>query len=124
VPALVKKVSNVNTGGTIELWGDGTAMRQQLYVDDLVQIIPVLLENHNTDEPIIVSPNENLTIDEMARCLIGQTGKDIRIVYNNRLPGQHRKDGSNKEFLKKIDNFKFTPFNEGVKKTYEWYNKK
>ena len=124
VPALIKKVSNVSPAGTVELWGDGTAMRQQLYVDDLVQIIPVLLENHNTDEPLIVSPNENLTIDEMAKCLIEQVDKDIKIVYNNFLPGQHRKDGSNKELLKKIDDFKFTPFKEGIKKTYEWYNEK
>ena len=47
--------------------------------------------------------------------------KNVKIRYNQKLDGQFRKDGSNKKLLKLISDYKFTSFEEGVLKTYEWY---
>ena len=66
VPALISKLVKAEDGETIELWGTGNPKRQQLYVDDLAEIIPILLEKHNSGIPLIVAPNENLSIMEMA----------------------------------------------------------
>jgi GDP-L-fucose synthase len=110
-------------GDTLRLWGTGRPLRQQLYVDDLCNIIPRLLAHHNSDIPLIVAPDENLSIDEMAKTLISQLNKDVKIVYNNTLDGQFRKDGKNKH-LKGIlqEDFEFTKFKDGIMKTYNWYN--
>jgi GDP-L-fucose synthase len=121
IPALIKKIAEAKEGDTLELWGTGTPLRQQLYIDDLVEIIPLLLEKHNSDMPIIVAPNENLSISEMANILHKNVKKNVKIVYNNRLDGQFRKDGSNKKLLKLLGGFNFTKFEDGVTKTYEWY---
>ena len=121
VPALIRKYSEVKDGDTLELWGTGKPLRQQLYIDDLIKIIPLLLEKHNSDVPIIVAPNENLSISEMANILHKNVKKNVKIVYNNRLEGQFRKDGSNKKLLKLLGGFNFTKFEDGVTKTYEWY---
>mgnify|MGYP005992199437 CR=1 FL=1 len=124
VAALVSKIHKAKIGQILEFWGTGKPLRQQLYVEDLVQIIPILLENHNTEVPLIVSPNENLSISEMINILLTKTQKDVIINYNNELDGQFRKDGSNKKLLELIGDYKFTNFNEGIMKTYEWYSKK
>jgi len=121
IPALIKKIAEAKEGDTLELWGTGTPLRQQLYIDDLVEIIPLLLEKHNSDMPIIVAPNENLSISEMANILHKNVKKNVKIVYNNRLEGQFRKDGSSKKLLKLLGGFNFTKFEDGVTKTYEWY---
>jgi GDP-L-fucose synthase len=121
IAALVSKMATLNEGGVLELWGTGRPMRQQLYVDDLCQIIPLLLEKHYSAEPLIVAPDENLTIDEMARTLLSHVDKDINIVYNNKLDGQFRKDGSNHKLKELIGDFKFTKFKDGITKTYDWY---
>ena len=121
VAALIAKIAKANDGDTIELWGTGTPLRQQLYVDDLCEIIPMLLEKHNSDIPLIIAPDENLTIDETARTLLSQVDKDINIVYNNKLDGQFRKDGSNHKLKELIGDFKFTKFKDGIMKTYNWY---
>jgi GDP-L-fucose synthase len=123
VPALIRKVSEVKSGATVELWGSGEPLRQQLYVKDLVEIIPLLLEKHNSDVPLIVAPNENLSISNMANILRKNIKKDVKIKYNNKLDGQYRKDGSNEKLLNLIGDFKFTEFEEGVLKTYMWYEK-
>jgi len=96
-------------------------MRQQLYVDDLCKIIPALIEKHNSDVPLIVAPNENLTIRQMSESLIKQIDKCVKIEFNGKMDGQFRKDGSNIELLKILKQFKFTSFDDGIKKTYQWY---
>jgi len=121
IAALISKVAKLQSDDTLELWGSGRPRRQQLYVDDLCEIIPTLLDKHNSDMPLIVAPDENLSIDEMARMLLSQTGKENAIVYNNKLDGQFRKDGSNHKLKELIGDFKFTKFKEGIMKTYDWY---
>jgi len=122
VAALIHKVYTATEGSEIDLWGTGLPMRQQLYVDDLCAILPVLLEVHNTEAPLIVAPKENLSILEMARTLVEQTGKNVRLSFNGNMDGQFRKDGNNEELMKLIGSFNFTTFKEGVTKTYKWYS--
>tara|TARA_R110002110_G_scaffold128295_4_gene307903 strand:+ start:3680 stop:4618 length:939 start_codon:yes stop_codon:yes gene_type:complete len=119
--ALIKKFHNANDGDTLYFWGTGKPMRQQLYVGDLVKIIPLLLDKHNSDMPIIVAPHENLSIAEMVDTLFKNVNKNVIIEYNNRLDGQFRKDGSNVNLLKLIGDFKFTEFERGIVQTYEWF---
>ena len=77
VASLIHKVSVAEEGEEMELWGTGKPLRQQLYVEDLCKLIPVLLESHNTELPLIVAPDENLSIKEMANSLNHELGKKI-----------------------------------------------
>ena len=124
VPALVRKISENQDGDTLEFWGTGESLRQQLYVDDLVRIIPILLEQHNSEVPLIVSPNKNLSILEMIKIGLKKANKDVKIAFSGQLDGQYRKDGSNKKLISILVKFNFTSFEEGFNKTYESYNKK
>ena len=81
----------------------------------------MLLEKHNSSLPLIVAPNENLSINEMAEIANKNIQKNIKICYNNNLDGQYRKDGSNKRFLELVGDYEFTSFADGVEKTIQWY---
>jgi GDP-L-fucose synthase len=120
VAAAIRKIHE--SEGDVEFWGTGKPLRQQLYVDDLCKAIPVLLDRHHTSDPIIVAPNENLSIKEMVDTISTIINKDLSIKYNGALDGQYRKDGSNALFLELCPDFEFTAFEEGVRKTYDWYN--
>lgn len=119
VAAAIRKIHEAKD--EVEFWGTGRPLRQQLYVDDLCRAIPELLENHHSDDPVIVAPWENLSIEDMAETISSIINKEVKIRFNGKLDGQYRKDGSNVKFLKLCPKFEFTPFKEGVKKTYEWY---
>ena len=121
VASLIRKLSEAQDGGFIELWGTGSPLRQQLYVEDASNIILQLLENHNSSVPLIVANDENLSIKEMAEIARGVVGKEVDFLFNGKLNGQHRKDGSNKKLLDLIGPQSFTKFKDGVKKTYNWY---
>ena len=118
---MVRKFHESQHGQQLEFWGSGRPMRQQLYVGDMAKLIPVLLEKHLANDPIIVSPNENLTIEEMIKICLKISSKDVQYRFNGEYEGQHRKDGSNKKLLDLIGQFEFTPFEEGLRETYEWY---
>ena len=121
VAALVYKIANAKNGDTIELWGSGLPLRQQLYVNDLCAIITLLLEKHNSNIPLIVAPSENLSILKMARILAEESGKNLTISFNGKMDGQFRKDGDNTALLKLLEGYTFTSFRDGIKKTYDWY---
>jgi GDP-L-fucose synthase len=121
VANLVTKLVNSNDGDTLEFFGTGRALRQQLYVDDLCKIIPILLEKHHSIEPIIVASNENLAIMDMIEIGKSFFNKQMNIVYNGKMDGQFRKDGSNKKLLELIGNFEFTSFEKGLYETIKWF---
>lgn len=120
VASLANKIHHAKNGDLIEMWGTGAPLRQQLFVDDLCAIIPVLLEEHNTSKPLIVAPNENLSIKEMCEKAIKVSKKDLKYSFNGKLDGQFRKDGSNQELKKVIGNFPFTSFEQGFKETLQY----
>jgi len=121
VAALVHKIASSKVGDTIELWGTGNPLRQQLYVEDLCDIIPLLLQNHNSNIPLIVAPNENLSILEMAKALVEISDKKLNLKFNGTMDGQFRKDGSNLKLAEAIGTYNFTKFKDGIKLTYKWY---
>jgi GDP-L-fucose synthase len=121
IASLVYKIANCEDGDTVEFWGSGSPLRQQLYVDDLCTLIPQLIESHNTSSPLIVAPDENLSIKQMIDILLRQIDKKVFIKFNGNLEGQYRKDGSNKRIKKLVKKIKFTSFEDGILQTYKWY---
>tara|TARA_R110000824_G_scaffold50219_5_gene140452 strand:+ start:3076 stop:3993 length:918 start_codon:yes stop_codon:yes gene_type:complete len=121
VSAMIRRFYEAKDGDTLRFWGSGTPLRQQLYIDDLSKIVAELLEKHNTNSPLIVAPNKNLSIREMIEICRDVVEKDVRLEFNNSLDGQFRKDGSNARLLELLGDFEFTSFKEGVRKTYNWY---
>ena len=90
-------------------------------MDDLARIIPMLLDKHNSDEPIIVTPDENLSIRVLIYNALSILREDRKVSFTGEMEGQLRKDGSNKKLIKLIGSFEFTSFIDGIKKTYDWY---
>lgn len=119
VAAAIRKLHEAKD--FVEFWGTGKPKRQQLFVDDLCRAIPLLLDKHYSVEPIIVAPDENLSILDMVESIKSIINPTVSVSFNGNLDGQYRKDGSNELFKELLPGVGFTPFKEGIKKTYEWY---
>jgi len=127
VPAMIRKFIEAKDGDTIEFWGTGEPLRQQLYVEDLAFFIPTLLKHHNSNIPMIVVPDENLSIRKMVEICKDLIGKNVKYFFNNSLDGQYRKDGDNSMFMNLIHEHLHTrellPFKKGLEETIKWYKK-
>ena len=126
IPAMLTKFYNNEKNNKLEFWGDGKPLRQQLFVKDLVKIIPELLKDWHGDEPLLITPDENLSIEDMIKCTNLKLNLNHEYYFNNELGGQFRKDGSNFLFksLFPSDISNFTPFEEGITQTYRWYEQR
>jgi len=63
--AICRKVAMAEDGGTIPVWGDGTAIRAYTYVDDLVEGVYMLMHS-DLEGPTIIGGDEYVTVDEAA----------------------------------------------------------
>lgn len=122
--ALIKKIvdAKIKNETKIELYGDGTPLRQFLFAEDFAKIIYEVI-HQDIYESFNVSGDENLSISEIVQIALRVCdAKDFKIIWNSEKPnGQFRKDVSNKKMKTLLSNFNFISLKEGIKKVYESY---
>ena len=94
--AICRKVAEGDDGGTIEVWGDGSAVRSYTYVDDMVDGIYRLTQSDLTTPTNIGSP-EYVTVDELVRTVVEVAGKRIRVVHVDGPVGVRSRNFSNEQ---------------------------
>lgn len=124
IPALIKKFVEATESGVkeVEVWGDGSATREFLYVDDAAEGIVRATERYDGSDPVNLGAGFEISIRDLAEKIAGLTGFKGRIQWDTSKPnGQPRRslDVSRAEAL-----FGFratTPFDAGLKNTIEWF---
>lgn len=109
----------------IEIWGTGVAIREWLYAEDFASIISSIVKNPNTiglSEPVNIAQNFGLSIKELVYIINNHFGNKFQIKWNHNMPdGAPKKVMDDTRFKKVFRNFQFTPFEEGLKKTINYY---
>lgn len=121
VSALLKRIIDAKKKGLkeITLFGDGTALRQFMYVDDLSKVIVHWLNNDIKDN-VNVATDQNLTIKQIAEIALQACDADLELKFDTSKPnGQYRKDVSIDKLLQQMPEFKPTSLYDGIKKTYD-----
>jgi nucleoside-diphosphate-sugar epimerase len=78
--AICRKVAEAPDGGTIEVWGDGSAVRSYTYVDDMVAGIYTLTQSE-LEGPTNIGSSEYVTVDELVNTVVRASGKAVRIEH-------------------------------------------
>ncbi|MBF0253334.1 MAG: GDP-L-fucose synthase [Candidatus Omnitrophica bacterium] len=126
IPALIKKfVDAVNANSPkVEVWGTGEASREFLYVEDAARGIIMATEGYNKSDAINLGAGFEIKIKELVNIIAPLAGFKGEIVWDTTKPdGQPRRmldvSMAEKEFGFKAE----VEFNEGLKRTVEWYRK-
>ena len=125
LPALIKKVAEAKkTNATsVEVWGTGTPTREFLYVDDAAEGIVLAMEEYDKPEPVNLGSGVEISIKDLIAIIAKHMDFQGEVVWNTAMPdGQPRRlldvSRAEKEFGFKAK----TSFEEGLRKTIEWYN--
>lgn len=108
-----------------EIWGSGKAEREFVYAGDVATII-TKIHNNNIfiDGPVIISPDNIFTIEEIVILIAKLMKFNGKIIFDSSKPeGILRKNSCNKKFRQYFSDFKFTPLEEGLQKTIEYFIK-
>jgi GDP-D-mannose 3',5'-epimerase len=116
--AMCRKVAEAENGGTIEVWGDGTAIRSYTYVSDMVDGIYLLMHSDLIGAVNIGCP-QYVSVDELAEMAIKISGKKIKIKHVTGPVGVQSRNFSNERIYSL--GWKAKVFLEdGIKQTYPW----
>ena len=78
--AICRKIAEATHGGTIEVWGDGAAVRSYTYIDDMVDGIYRLMQS-DLEGPVNIGSPQYVTVDELAVTVAAVAGKHINIRH-------------------------------------------
>ncbi|OGD20686.1 MAG: NAD-dependent dehydratase [Candidatus Aminicenantes bacterium RBG_16_63_16] len=78
--ALSRKIAEAADGGTIEIWGDGAAMRAYTYIDDMVDGIRRLMDS-GLEDGVNIGRQEYVSVDELAATIASVAGKAIHLKH-------------------------------------------
>jgi len=125
IPALIRKFIEAKERGEdrVVVWGTGAASREFLYVEDCARGIVLAAERYDGPDPVNLGAGFEITIRRLAEKIRQMVGFEGELVWDSSKPdGQPRRclDTTRAERL-----FAFraqTSFDEGLRKTIEWYS--
>ena len=123
IPVLIRRFheSRNNKAASVTLWGTGTAKREFLYVDDMVEAVLLLIEKYSNTQPINIGSNSIVTIRELATIISKMVGFNGVLEFDTSKPdGMPSKQLDNLE-LSKFGWQKKLSLEEGLRKTYNWF---
>ena len=124
IPALIKKCFDAikNKEDKIVIWGTGKPTREFLYVEDAAEGILLAAEKYNKSEPINLGAGFEISIKGLVELIAKLTGFEGKIVWDTTKPdGQPRRCLDTSKAYKEFGFKAKTTFEEGLKKTIEWY---
>ncbi len=88
LPAMIRRFHEAKQTGATEVvcWGDGTPMREFLYVDDLADLCVFLMNNYSGNETVNAGTGEELPIGRLAHLVADAVGYKGNIVWDTTRP--------------------------------------
>ena len=126
LPAMIVKFHNAldhSEYWQVKLWGDGSAMREFLHVDDLAEACYICMQNYDEPEHINVGTGEDITIKELAETIADVVGFSGDIDWDTTKPNGTPRKVLNVNKIKELGWEPKIGLRDGIKKTYEWYKK-
>lgn len=123
IPAIIKKLSQAKRNGerTVTLWGDGSASRDFLHVQDCISALLLVAEFYDESQPINIGTGCETTIRDVAGQIKALTGYQGDLLWDTTKPnGQPRRA---------LDVHKATTagwqaqvaLDKGLERTVSWY---
>jgi GDP-D-mannose 3',5'-epimerase len=121
--ALCRKVAVANPGESVEIWGDGEQTRSFCYVDDCVEgLYRIMLSDYG--KPLNLGTDRMVTINELAKIVIGVSGKDdLTLVYVDGPQGVRGRNSDNSRLREVLGWEPGIDLEEGLVPTYRWIEK-
>lgn len=116
--AICRKVAEVEDGGTIEIWGDGTAVRSYTYVADMVDGIYRLMHSDLVGAVNIGCP-EYVSVNELVDAVAEVAGKKIHVKHIQGPVGVQSRNFSNERIYTTGWQANYY-LKQGIAETYPW----
>ncbi len=124
VPAFIRKSleAKERRDEQMVVWGDGSARREFLYVEDAAEGIVLATEHYNGSNPVNLGGTIEISIKELLGIVTRLTGFEGKVVWDTTKPnGQPRRKLDTSRAKREFGFQAQTSFEEGLQRTIDWY---
>ena len=110
----------------LEIWGEGTDSKDYIYIEDFCRVVLKLMKGEFKDYVILnVGSGTLLSVNQIADAIRDKYAKNFKTKYikTNSLDVKSFRLNTGK-LLSLLGDFEFTSFEDGLKKTYDWYQER
>lgn len=88
LPALIRRFHEAKVNGSSEVvcWGDGSPLREFMYVDDLASLCVFLMNNYSGNETVNAGTGKEITIKELSELVAKTVGFKGEIKWDTTKP--------------------------------------
>lgn len=126
IPALIRKFVGAKRFKLpqVVVWGSGKASREFLHVEDAARAIVLAAEKYDKADPVNIGSGMEISIRDLAILIKKLVGFNGKIVWDKTKPdGQPRRCLDTSRAFKEFGFKAKVSFEEGLRKTIEWYEK-
>jgi nucleoside-diphosphate-sugar epimerase len=119
--AICRKVAYLpETGGAIEVWGDGLQTRSFLFIDECIEATRRLMDS-DFQGPVNIGSEEMVTINQLVETAAKVSGKVVQKIHKLDAPLGVRGRNSNNDLIREKLGWDYQQtLEEGIRRTYEW----
>jgi nucleoside-diphosphate-sugar epimerase len=117
--ALCRKISLVNDGGIIDVWGDGSQTRSFLYIDECIEGTLRLMRSDCTI-PVNIGSDEMISINDLVSLVASIAGKKVNINNISGPVGVQGRNSDNRLIFSELNWKPSMLLGDGISSTYKW----
>jgi GDP-L-fucose synthase len=124
IPALIRKCLDAKQTGqaAVTAWGTGNATREFLYVEDAAEAVLLAAEKYDKADPVNLGSGAEISIRDLLQKICLLSGYPGEIRWDSAQPdGQPRRRLDTSRAFEEFGWRANTPFDEGLRKTIDWY---
>ena len=123
MPALIRRFHEAEKSDApvVTCWGNGSAMREFLHVDDLAEACYKCMLDYDEDYHINVGTGEDVTIKELTETIVDVVGYAGEVKWDTSKPNGTPRKLLNVDKIHKLGWKHKIGLREGIVSTYRWY---
>lgn len=123
LPAFVRKFVDAvkRDESRVELWGDGSAIREFLHVTDCAKAIVIAIEKYDEDMPLNIGSSEEISIKNLALLVSKLSGFKGEITWNKGMPNGTPRKILDSSRMHSLGWYPSISLRDGIASTIAWY---
>ena len=123
IPGIMRRMHEAKLHGDTEFWcwGDGSPLREFLYIDDMAEACYACMENYSDSEIINIGTGYDISIKELTEVIAEVVGYNGYIKWDITKPNGTPRKVMNVDKLLGLGWKPKVDIVEGLTKTYEWF---
>jgi GDP-L-fucose synthase len=123
IPGIMRRMHEAKLNGDSQFvcWGDGSPLREFLYIDDMAEACYICMNDYNDPEIINIGTGSDITIKELTEIIAKIIDYRGEIVWDTSKPNGTPRKVMNVDKLKSLGWSPKVGIRQGIYQTYEWF---